>query len=169
MQALSSKPGFYQLQAPQIYPGQFPGLTMPMQQPLQQTVEVLDQGLNRCTSCKRVCKIYARKLCTTFYYQSNRLKKCTKCRHAGTRPHYSKGLCRKCYLTSYYMIRKGKIPNIDEPSEPEQASLSHSEGKEALHPNEHSDLEKLPLKSDDGSASQHRPDSVSAQRSEEKP
>ena len=60
------------------------------------------------------------------------------------------------------MIRKGKIPNIDEPSEPEQASLSHSEEKEALHLDEHSDLEKLPLKSEEGSASHHRPDSVSA-------
>lgn len=55
-----------------------------------------------------MAQIYARSMCSRCYYKCSRLKRASKCQHKDTRPHYSKGLCRECYLRFYYKQRKEK-------------------------------------------------------------
>lgn len=61
-----------------------------------------------CTGCKLPRKIYAKSLCSNCYYKNNLMRLATECKHAGLKPHYSKGQCRNCYLMDYYTLRKDK-------------------------------------------------------------
>jgi hypothetical protein len=79
----------------------------------------------RCAACNNLRQIYYRDLCQRCYFKSSKLKRATKCQHAGIRPHYSKGKCRECYLMCYYQSRKKKNEQKSEGNEGERSEINN--------------------------------------------